>query len=65
MSVDDYDDVRMLLDGLEVSGIRELHQIVERKRADNVLLAKLVADYDRRMARRWGRFLMWLLRKTT
>jgi hypothetical protein len=29
------------------------------------LLMKVVADYDRRMATRWGRFLMWLLRKTT
>jgi hypothetical protein len=29
------------------------------------LLRDMVADYDRRMSTRWGRFLMWLLRKTT
>jgi Na+/melibiose symporter-like transporter len=29
------------------------------------ILAKILADYDRRRATRWGRFLLWLLRKTT
>jgi hypothetical protein len=29
------------------------------------LARKIVADYDRRVSTRWGRFLMWLLRKTT
>lgn len=29
------------------------------------ILARVVADYDRRMSTRWGRFLLWLLRKTT
>jgi len=32
--------------------------------AENVLRAA-VADYDRRKGTRWGRFLLWLLRKTT
>lgn len=29
------------------------------------LLAAALEDYDRRMSTRWGRFLLWLLRKTT
>lgn len=29
------------------------------------LIRRLVEDYDRRMSTRWGRFLLWLLRKTT
>ena len=29
------------------------------------LAAKLKADYARRCSTRWGRFLLWLLRKTT
>jgi phage terminase large subunit GpA-like protein len=29
------------------------------------ILAKVVADYDRRRQHWWGRFLLWLLRKTT
>ena len=33
--------------------------------ARSVLLDKLQADYDRRRSNRWGRFLLWLLRKTT
>ena len=26
---------------------------------------EILADYDRRRSTRWGRFLLWLLRKTT
>jgi len=29
------------------------------------ILRLVVEDYDRRMESRWGRFLLWLLRKTT
>jgi hypothetical protein len=36
----------------------------EQKRKDAVL-RQIVDDYDRRRATRWGRFLLWLLRKTT
>jgi hypothetical protein len=30
-----------------------------------LILTLALADYDRRRATRWGRFLLWLLRKTT
>jgi hypothetical protein len=36
----------------------------EQTRKD-ALLKQLVDDYDRRRSTRWGRFLLWLLRKTT
>jgi hypothetical protein len=36
----------------------------EQKRKDAVL-QQIVDDYDRRRSTRWGRFLLWLLRKTT
>jgi len=29
------------------------------------ILRQVVEDYDRRRERWWGRFLLWLLRKTT
>lgn len=29
------------------------------------VVAEVVADYDRRRSHWWGRFLLWLLRKTT
>ena len=29
------------------------------------ILRQIVEDYDRRRAHWWGRFLLWLLRKTT
>jgi hypothetical protein len=29
------------------------------------VLRKIIDDYDRRRAKPWGRFLLWLLRKTT
>jgi len=29
------------------------------------LLREVLADYDRRRSGWWGRFLLWLLRKTT
>lgn len=32
---------------------------------DDTFLDDCVADYDRRRSTRWGRFLLWLLRKTT
>jgi hypothetical protein len=38
---------------------------VGKDTTDHELLIKAAADYDRRMSTRWGRFLMWLLRKTT
>lgn len=37
---DDYDDARMLLDGLEVSSIAELHATLEQARKDAVALDK-------------------------
>lgn len=36
-----------------------------KEREAQEVLAAVVADYDRRRATRWGRFLLWLLRKTT
>ena len=33
--------------------------------ARSVLLDRLEADYRRRRSHWWGRFLLWLLRKTT
>jgi hypothetical protein len=47
-----------------VNGGRERDQrLVE---ADPELILSLaLADYDRRRATRWGRFLLWLLRRTT
>jgi len=32
---------------------------------DQTLVKKLLDDYDRRRSTRWGRFLLWLLNKTT
>ena len=32
---------------------------------DKEVLRRVVADYDRRREHWWGRFLLWLLRKTT
>jgi hypothetical protein len=29
------------------------------------IIRQIVEDYDRRRETRWGRFLLWLLRKTT
>lgn len=37
----------------------------EREEELNEVLQEIVSDYDRRRATRWGRFLLWLLRKTT
>jgi hypothetical protein len=36
-----------------------------RQRRRDELMAQIVADYDRRREHWWGRFLLWLLRKTT
>jgi hypothetical protein len=36
----------------------------EQMNADE-FLAQVLADYDRRRIHWWGRFLLWLLRKTT
>jgi len=33
--------------------------------ARSVMLDRLQADYSRRRSTPWGRFLLWLLRKTT
>lgn len=44
----------------------ELHgHLVALDRERGELIADLVRDYDRRRSTRWGRFLLWLLRKTT
>ena len=37
----------------------------ERQAYRDEALRKIVADYERRRRTRWGRFLLWLLRKTT
>ena len=37
----------------------------ERNPEHEQLLREVLADYDRRMATRRGRFLLWLLRKLT
>jgi hypothetical protein len=29
------------------------------------IMRKVIDDYDRRRSKLWGRFLLWLLRKTT
>lgn len=39
--------------------------IADRIMTDDEFRAAVVADYDRRRRTRWGRFLLWLLRKTT
>ena len=33
--------------------------------ARSIMLDRLEADYQYRRSTRWGRFLLWLLRKTT
>jgi hypothetical protein len=38
---------------------------VLRNRELELFIAELVADFDRRRANPWGRFLLWLLGKTT
>jgi hypothetical protein len=37
----------------------------QRQQDRDEVLKKIVADYDRRKSKPWGRFLLWLLRKTT
>jgi hypothetical protein len=37
----------------------------ERQLERDIILRKVVEDYDRRRAHWWGRLLLWLLRKTT
>lgn len=41
--------------------VLDLKQIQEQ----DEVLRKVVADFDRRRAKPWGRFLLWLLRHTT
>jgi len=41
--------------------LRELDRLLN----DRALLHQVAADYDRRRQHWWGRFLLWLLRKTT
>jgi hypothetical protein len=48
----------------EIDNLRLAADRIDGRQTDR-LLEKVVADYDRRRATRWGRFLLWLLRKTT
>jgi len=40
-------------------------RLVTEENEQELVLAQIVADYDRRRSKWWGRFLLWLLRKTT
>ena len=42
---------------------RRVHLVPDRHR--EAVLRAALADYDRRMENPWGRFLLWLLRRTT
>ncbi|MDF2751699.1 MAG: hypothetical protein K0S82_81 [Gaiellaceae bacterium] len=49
---------------VSVSAWCESEVLDEAEKRTDVLRA-VVADFDRRRSTRWGRFLLWLLRKTT
>jgi Na+/melibiose symporter-like transporter len=43
----------------------EAEKIAAQMLIDEDFRQAVIADYDRRRRTRWGRFLLWLLRKTT
>jgi hypothetical protein len=38
---------------------------LRKSMSDEEIVDLMQADWERRMSTRWGRFLLWLLRKTT
>jgi hypothetical protein len=48
-------------DGIDAACVLHGHLVRGHLR----LVRDLVDDYDRRRSKPWGRFLLWLLRKTT
>jgi hypothetical protein len=56
-------DALAALDRLQ--GSEQARAVADRMLADEEFRAAVIADYDRRRRTRWGRFLLWLLRRTT
>ena len=51
--------------GLQTSMTPWVYRLADALEETQAVLYQVVARYDGRRSTRWGRFLLWLLRKTT